>query len=187
MHYCDCTVIMHDGRFRHRKTNVTVPEIILLRHMHGGEDRVVDIEIVDVKKLPSAKAEKDRLMAIYGGKEKWAKLIEQLFPGAIPRLPNSVREIETDVELLNARDPKGLLSAEDAAIDPTAHRVVRTEAAPPAPAEGETGDLVILDEGEDEDSVIQDGQLGIEDRDDIEDYSFLNDLKNVGDKQVATQ
>lgn len=172
MQYCNCTVAMHDGRFKVRKYNVSVPEVLLLRHLWGGDDRVTEIEITGFKKLQSNMLEKQRLVAIYGGKAKQDKLLEALFPGVSPRFPTSFREIATEIELLNAKDPQGIGAKSDAQEvgEARAEGDVQGQGARrisvPAPVEGE-----IRVEGEDDAAPVPLAEQEPEDTD----YRFLNE------------
>lgn len=81
-----------------RKTGVTVPEIVVLRAVHG-DDAVYEIvaeggasghQIGNV-------AEKKRLLELYGQKEAGAKMIETMFPGYDPRMPTTLKQIGVDL------------------------------------------------------------------------------------------
>src|SRR5690606_15297621 len=86
------------------KTAVSVPEIVLLRRLHGGDDAVRDIKPRYWKRVKSFRAEKQRLMEIYGTKESQARLIDELFPGEFPRLPTSLKDILTGNPVLDGED-----------------------------------------------------------------------------------
>jgi len=68
---------------------VSVAEIVLLRHIHGGEDSVGNIYPLEMSKGISAKDEVARLKTVYRSK---AKLIDELF-GKVPKLPATLEDI----------------------------------------------------------------------------------------------
>jgi hypothetical protein len=70
---------------------VTVAEIVLLRHIHGGEDTVSNIIPVKMNKV-ATKDEIARLKRAYRSK---AGLIDELF-GKVPRLPATLADIGVD-------------------------------------------------------------------------------------------
>jgi len=98
----DCTVRL-SGQLTHtvEKTNVSVPEIVILRAVHGGQDSVINIDMAapsqDETVIPRTKAswsigdEMARLRTIYG-----PKVVDAIFPGHNPRLPMSMRQLEQE-------------------------------------------------------------------------------------------
>lgn len=82
MHYCCATVKLSGGHHTHVPRTefnpVSWPEIEIIRAIHG-DDAVIDVKpFVFVEQTP--KAEKERLLAIYGG------IVEDVFPGRNPRM-----------------------------------------------------------------------------------------------------
>jgi len=68
------------------RTGLTPPEILVLNQIHG-EGSVVDIvRMFKPDADVSAKAEKRRLAERY---PKYAKLVEEMFPGLDPRMPTT--------------------------------------------------------------------------------------------------
>lgn len=165
MHICDITLSMHEGTFKHRISNVTVPEIVLLREIHGGAEAVSEIEIVDHKNL-YAKQEKERLLNKYGVKKAHRDLIERLFPGLTPSFPTSIDQIRVGHE--NVTSTLAIEQGEAPEKDPTAFDLEK-----PYVRDDQTamGDLAHI--GADEDEVEKsfpktaDGET---------DYSALNKL-----------
>jgi hypothetical protein len=94
MQFCNVTLKLNsDNNFQLAKDGVTVAEIVVLRALHG-EEAVVDIQPTRVLKGYSGVSEKQRLLTIYGAdKDANAKLVESLFPGAVPRMPTSLQDI----------------------------------------------------------------------------------------------
>lgn len=73
-----------------QKSGLSPAEIIILRHIHGGPDAVVDIQPNYMDKSTHM-GEYDRLCSIYR-----ADVVATIFPGAMPRLPVSLKEIMAD-------------------------------------------------------------------------------------------
>lgn len=79
------------------KQNVTPAEIIVLRHIHG-ENAVVEIRATGSKGI-SHQEEFQRLKTIYGSagamsaEQKPGVVLDQLFPGAMKKLPVSLADI----------------------------------------------------------------------------------------------
>jgi len=69
---------------------VTAPEVILLRHIHGGSDTVYKLEVVGESRM-TATGERIRLLKKYPRHEK---LIAELFPGLAPNFPLTIAEAE---------------------------------------------------------------------------------------------
>ena len=70
-----------------RKIGVTIPEILVLRAIHGS-DSVVDFEAVRFGGNVTNTAEMDRLCALYN-----PNLVRSVFPGASPSLPRALADI----------------------------------------------------------------------------------------------
>lgn len=95
MQLANCTVLLGGSPLRTvRRINVTVPELLLLRAIHGesenDESVVVDIEVAGERELRN---EKDELLRFYGSKDELVTKIEKLFPGARPNIPQTFAEI----------------------------------------------------------------------------------------------
>lgn len=116
MQYCDCEVRLSGSLLNTvPKQNVSVPEILVLRAIHGP-DSVVNIRKVRVGKV-SHPAEFDRLLHLYGGAGlrteegqatgQGSLNLHNLFPGAIKRLPITLEEagISLGEELPAAQEP----------------------------------------------------------------------------------
>lgn len=67
----------NDLNFTVRKYNLTVPEVVLLRILHG-DDAVVDIRSVGISKR-AMRVERERLLANYGGKPETVVKIDNMF------------------------------------------------------------------------------------------------------------
>jgi hypothetical protein len=185
MQYVSCTVVMHEGKFRVQKNAISVPEIVLLRRLHGGDDAVLNIRPQHWKRVSSFRAEKQRLMAIYGRKETTAKLIDELFPGEFPRLPTSLRDIATGNPVLDGEDGADAGSYDDAPAPKRGKANGKGETTPPKPVvvtvPKEEPDEIRIP-GEDE----EDGDAPVEladQSDEPEDYSFLNDKSGDAAKE----
>jgi len=181
MQYSSATVIIHEGRFKLQKTAISVPEIVLLRALHGSDDTVRDIKPHRWKRVQSFAGEKKRLLDIYGKKAATAKLIEQLFPGAMPRMPTSLKDIATGTPVLDGEDSDDAGDYEDKAPARRGRKGKEPAGAMPitvnVPA-AEPGEIRV--EGEDEGPA----EL-IDQSDEPVDYTFLNKPKtddNVSDK-----
>lgn len=83
-----------------RKEGITVPEVLVLRAIHGN-DAVVNITATEGRNV-SQKAEFDRLAQKYRVRTSDDKaLVPSLFPGAIPQLPTRLAEIGIEIENLS--------------------------------------------------------------------------------------
>lgn len=84
-------IILHAGNrnMTIHKGNLTAPEIVLLRKIHG-EDAVLNIEAVAETNRPIA-GEYDRLVGLYG-----REVVVEAFPGAITSLPKTLAEAGID-------------------------------------------------------------------------------------------
>ena len=112
MQRCNCSVRLGgDIGNTVAKTGVSPAEIVILRHIHGGPDAVIDIQPTGMDKVPHA-VERERLVNIYK-----AEIVDHLFPGAYSKLPVSLSDValvEEDVtdlgesgqpEVANEADP----------------------------------------------------------------------------------
>lgn len=72
---------------------VTPAEIPILRHIHG-DDAVVNIVVRDSIKRTNSE-EVERLKAFYG-----EKLFAEVFPGALPKLPDTLIEANAAPEVV---------------------------------------------------------------------------------------
>jgi len=75
------------------RTDLTAPEIALLRAIHGGNDAVRAVKKTGERAV-SVMQEKARLADIYGRRDAQAKILEQLFPGIRPLFPLTIAEVE---------------------------------------------------------------------------------------------
>jgi len=98
MQLCDCEVRLGDSAGHTvLKTDVTPAEIIVLRAIHG-DSAVANIKPKKMDKRPNAQ-EWDRLQASYGRAPDGlmdagnGALLAQLFPGAMPKLPVTLKDI----------------------------------------------------------------------------------------------
>lgn len=95
------------------RSDITPAEILVLQAIHG-QDAVVDIVPIEHVQR-AASTEWDRLMQAYDrsggpdtpdGKEE-ASIVAKLFPGAIKRLPETLKEIGLEeLETVDAPEPK---------------------------------------------------------------------------------
>jgi hypothetical protein len=88
-----------DVRNEVAKKNLTVPEILILRRMHGN-DAVLNLELVEKKKMKAA-TERKRLQSVYGRGLKAMTpplSIERLF-GTYGPLPEKLSDVEADDEI----------------------------------------------------------------------------------------
>lgn len=95
MQYCDCSVSLHgsDNYIVVEKTDLSIPEIVLMQHLHG-EDAVRNIRPVRTTKEPVISA-KRRLLERYSDPSYGAirEAVEKLWPGMNPMLPRSLEDI----------------------------------------------------------------------------------------------
>lgn len=104
MELVDCTVRL-GGSLQHtvRKHNITVPEIVVLKAIHG-DDAVVEMVLLDKIAKRSNAAELARLSQVYepmGEKDVNKGLLRSLFPGHAPALPRTLSEIGIDISTQN--------------------------------------------------------------------------------------
>lgn len=105
---------------------ITVPEVLVLRHVHGF-DAVTEIEVVGNIKRSNAD-EVERLRARYDWNrtgEDAKPVIPQIYPGARPNLPQTLKEISPEIE----------------EADGTVEVLIEEEAPPAAAHDGDLGDL----------------------------------------------
>lgn len=105
-----------------RKEGISVPEVLVLRAIHGN-DAIVNITATEGRNV-SQKAEFDRLAQKYRVRTSDDKaLVPSLFPGAIPQLPTRLAEIGIDVECLSEQEvemqPKRSRKAKAATVEQT--------------------------------------------------------------------
>lgn len=95
MQNCSC-IVRIGGNVHHEvfKADVSVPEIALLRAIHGN-DGVVQVKPTRMTKTPHA-TELLRLRGIYGTDKAGDELITKLWPGLSPRLPVSLKDIAVE-------------------------------------------------------------------------------------------
>lgn len=86
---CICR-LMGDVRNEVPLQNISAPEIILLRAIHGGTDSIYKVERTGESRL-SAAGERMRLLSKYS---RYSKLIVELFPGLAPQFPRTILEVE---------------------------------------------------------------------------------------------
>lgn len=91
MQLVHCTVnLAGDPRYQTKRNHVSVPEILVLKAVHG-DDAVVDIVYAGER---SADGEYERLMNFYGKKEEIKEKIEKMFPGGqYATLPKNLDQI----------------------------------------------------------------------------------------------
>lgn len=75
------------------RTDLTAPEIALLRAIHGGNDTVRAVKKTG-ERTGSIMHEKARLSDLYGRRDEQAKILESLFPGLRPLFPFTIAEVE---------------------------------------------------------------------------------------------
>lgn len=87
----------NDLNFCVRKYSLTVPEVVLLRILHG-DDAVVEVRSVGISKR-TMRSERDRLLSIYGGKPESVLKINNMFANT------AVQPLETlaDIGAANAK------------------------------------------------------------------------------------
>lgn len=108
MQYVDCVVrLAGDINFQVPKQDISVAEVALLRAMHGGEDGVTNI-VPGRTSRESPAMVKRAMLERYNG-TNGAALIEKLFPGMSPRLPQTLRDIglELDLTTMDAKAAAG--------------------------------------------------------------------------------
>ena len=69
------------------RVGVSPAEIVILRHQHGGDDAVINIQPTGMDKMPHAQ-ERDRLKMFYGD-----EVVNAVFPGSYSKLPVTLKEI----------------------------------------------------------------------------------------------
>lgn len=108
---------------------ITVPEVIVMREVHGF-DAVTDIKVVgNVKR--SGPEEVKRLSDKYDWNrngENAQPIIPKLFPGARPNLPTTIDEILGEVASDESSTASSDETTEADAAPPTAKRKARAEA-----------------------------------------------------------
>lgn len=95
---------------------VTAPEIILLRHIHRGNDAVYKV-VKDGEKPVGSVTERLRLIRVY---PRYAELLDKLFPGMAPQFPRTIAEVEALVEMEQQREEmehSGVVPAEMTPLD----------------------------------------------------------------------
>jgi hypothetical protein len=148
MQLVDCTVHLHGSPLHTvRKRGVPVPEVILLRAIHGGDDTVVDIEYAGDREDYDVL---DELMRNYGSKEETVKTIRDLFPGANPGMPKDVSvlglSLPSDDEKMNIYRGSQAQAAADSEARAKAARADKRQVVgpdedliPPPPPRGKLG------------------------------------------------
>lgn len=125
MDYHNC-VLRHAGNLGMtiHKVDISTPEIVILRALHGP-DSVIQIETVR-NSIPTNQRElRDKLAAYYGD-----KVVADLFPGLVARLPTTLAEAGIGVE----DEPADEDPAADRVLAPppdVAAKVARVKAASP--------------------------------------------------------
>lgn len=122
------------------RQDITPAEILVLQAIHG-QDAVVDIVPIEKEDRPAAK-EWDRLTQAYDrsggpdtpdGREE-VSIIAKLFPGAIKRLPETLKEIGLEeLETVDAPEPQERKPRAPRAPKPAADVAPPPEPAPDAP------------------------------------------------------
>lgn len=128
MEYANCTVrLAGQMTFEVQKVGVTPAEIMVLRALHG-QDSVINIVSTGIKKGTAPATERARLLGLYtanGAKEEYVKLINDMFPGAYPRIPLRIADVMTDADLIEPEAP-----ADDGDLDPIEAAPVEAAAEP---------------------------------------------------------
>jgi hypothetical protein len=102
MQIVNCSVhLSGDLRNTVHKRGVTVAEIVVLRNIHGG-DAVTSIQPVKNDRRSHA-LELDRLRSIYNRRDQ---VVDQLFPGANPKLPTNLKDIGVDHNGATVEEPE---------------------------------------------------------------------------------
>lgn len=115
MQLVHCTVnLAGDPRKQVRRINVSVPEIQLLKEIHGN-DAVIELNYAGARE---GFDELEHLKRWYGGKLEISAIIERMFPGSRPNLPLMLSdigygEIATD-EIIEAFNKKKAAEAQAA-------------------------------------------------------------------------
>jgi hypothetical protein len=79
------------------KRNATVAEVMILRQIHGGE-AVTDVKPVRNDRRAHA-TEIERLRGIYNRR---GSVVDQVFPGANPKLPTNLKDLGLEPAQLSA-------------------------------------------------------------------------------------
>jgi hypothetical protein len=90
--------------FTVRKGNLTVPEVVLLRALHG-EDAIVDIRPLGTSKR-TLKFERDRLLTVYGKKQDIIETIHKIFSNTAVQGLETLEDIGVDPTTRPAPRPK---------------------------------------------------------------------------------
>ena len=131
MHFVTCMVrlggdllnVVPRGEFN----PVSWPEVDVLRTLHG-EDSVTDVKAF-VKVSQTAKAEKERLRAIYG-----AMVIEDIFPGKNPQMELEVPGAKLPDQMPLWHNPIDIDPASFGNVDPTTKPAKAEKPAAKAPS-----------------------------------------------------
>lgn len=110
MQLCDCKIRLGGGpNIVLDKINVTPAEILVLQRIHA-HDAVEDVRPTRMTKRAHIE-ERDRLLTIYK-----AKVIQEMFPGAAPSLPATLKDIGIDIEpsVEDDEEPRGKKAAKKA-------------------------------------------------------------------------
>ncbi len=109
MQRCNCSVRLAGDQLNTVfKTNVTPAEIVILRHIHGGADSVVDIQPTRMDATPHAQ-ERQRLAYLYK-----QEVVDHLFPGAFSKLPVTLKDISIEQDDVTDLDESGEPATQDA-------------------------------------------------------------------------
>lgn len=93
---CDCQIMLDGSRNNVvRKTGVSVPEIFILRALHGTAS-VIDIVQISTEDRTVAE-EKQRLAGLYNRPVR--KVVEDEFPGQYPQMPTTFKKAGIEVQL----------------------------------------------------------------------------------------
>src|SRR5262245_45591011 len=91
METCRCIVNLGgDVRNQVPLVGISVPELILLRAIHGGAETVIE-PVRDGHSRENNASERMRLLKKY---QRHGKLIGELFPGLVPDFPKTIAEAE---------------------------------------------------------------------------------------------
>ncbi|CAB4139232.1 hypothetical protein UFOVP807_12 [uncultured Caudovirales phage] len=92
--------ILLNGNIQHTTTRrVTPAEIVMLRHIHGSDSVVAPVDVESIKR--SNADEVSRLKSVYGD-----DVFKQVFPGAMPKVPSDLSEVNVEIEAKAKDEPK---------------------------------------------------------------------------------
>jgi hypothetical protein len=101
--------VKHQGNHYHaiKRINVSPAEILVLKKIHGA-DAITGVQYAGDSERSDAD-EVENLNRIYGGKEETQAHVANLFPGAAPKLPQTLAEVGYDLKI----EPKPVAGEQD--------------------------------------------------------------------------